>query len=70
MTMVPTANPENFGLERLDALGAIDLIVPIPGIPENRIGVEVGRPIYQNLDGPQLETDWILWAGWQGTWQF
>jgi hypothetical protein len=68
--LVPTADPDKRGMERLDALGSVDVIVPIPGIPENRIGVEFGRPIYQYVQGPQLETDWILTAGWQGTWRF
>ncbi len=32
---------------------------------EALIGVEVGVPVYQNLDGPQLETDLTLQAGVQ-----
>ena len=30
-----------------------------------RLGVEIGIPVYQDLDGPQLERDWTFRAGWQ-----
>jgi hypothetical protein len=30
-----------------------------------RLAVEFLMPIYQNLNGPQLEDDWKLVAGWQ-----
>ena len=33
-----------------------------------RFGVEMAWPVYQTLDGPQLERDWRLTAGWQ--WAF
>ncbi len=29
------------------------------------LGVEFGRPVWQHLDGPQLETDWLVIAGWR-----
>ena len=35
---------------------------------EPRFGVEMTWPFYQTLDGPQLERDWQLTAGWQ--WAF
>lgn len=31
----------------------------------HRLALEVGYPVYQDLDGPQLETDWMLTGGWQ-----
>jgi len=31
----------------------------------NRFAVEAGTPVWQNLRGPQLETDWNITAGWQ-----
>ena len=36
--------------------------------PNQRVSVEVGVPIHQDLDGPQLEEDWSVKAGWQ--WAF
>lgn len=34
----------------------------------NRFSVELALPVHQDLDGPQLEQDWILTTGWQ--WAF
>jgi len=36
-----------------------------PGLRGHRLALEVGRPVYQNLDGPQLEADWTATLGWQ-----
>jgi hypothetical protein len=33
-----------------------------------RFGIEMAWPLFQSLDGPQLERDWRLTAGWQ--WAF
>jgi len=30
----------------------------------HRLALEVGRPVYQNPDGPQLEADWTAMLGW------
>lgn len=41
----------------------------LPGVLRgNRLSVEVALPVYQNLDGPQLEQDWNVTTGWQ--WAF
>jgi hypothetical protein len=37
----------------------------LPHAKHQRIAVEFGLPFYQNLDGPQLERDWSVKAGWQ-----
>jgi hypothetical protein len=31
----------------------------------HRLALELGAPIYQDLNGPQMETDWMLTVGWQ-----
>ncbi len=31
----------------------------------HRLALEIGAPIYQDFDGPQLETDWTGTLGWQ-----
>ncbi len=41
------------------------LSLEIPALAGQRLGVEVGIPVYQDLDGPQLERDWTFRAGWQ-----
>ncbi|MGB0910245.1 MAG: hypothetical protein ACPGYT_07770 [Nitrospirales bacterium] len=63
--LVFTAEPDLRGGKRLDIMGGVNFLMPeILGL-ENRLGIEGGVPIYQNLDGPQLETDWAFTIGWQ-----
>jgi len=70
--MMPGANPHNQGGNRLDLLFGMNFYVPEGPklIKGQRLAVEFGFPIYQDLDGPQLETDWVLWLGWQYGWMF
>lgn len=35
----------------------------------NRVAVEVGLPVVQSLDGPQLAASWGLSASWQSLWR-
>jgi hypothetical protein len=63
--MVPTARTDLRGGQRVDLLLGIDLIVPQGKLAGNRLAIEAGLPLYQNLDGPQLETDYRLTIGWQ-----
>jgi hypothetical protein len=67
--MQPARSPaENATLQagqRLDALFSLDLFFDGGGLAGTRLSVEAGLPAYQNLDGPQLATDWILTAGLQ-----
>lgn len=66
---VPTADPNRRGGSRLDALWGVNLYAPKGSKLQNhRLAVEVGRPVVQHLEGPQLETDWIITAGWQFSW--
>ncbi|MAE97459.1 MAG: hypothetical protein CL910_22650 [Deltaproteobacteria bacterium] len=62
--MIPTADPKRRAGSRLDAMAGVNLA--LRGMFEgHRLFVEAGRPIYQSLDGPQLERDWTLSLGWQ-----
>ena len=61
--MIPTADPELRSGKRVDLL----LGVNYDTHKGNRFGIEVGKPVYQNLDGPQLETDTLLTANWRYT---
>ncbi len=71
-SVVPTADPKLRGGNRLDLLLGLDFYVPRGPVPikGQRLAVEFGLPLYQDLDGPQLETDWVLWLGWQYAWSF
>jgi len=63
--LVHTADPNHRAGERLDIFGGINILFPEFMELENHLGVEVGVPIYQNLDGPQLESDYTFFVGWQ-----
>ena len=63
--MVSTADPGRRAAARLDALFGLNLIAPSGPLSGVRLAVEVGVPAYQDLDGPQLETDWTLTTGLQ-----
>lgn len=58
---VQTADPNNYGKERLDLYAGVNWASQTG----HRLALEVGAPVYQHLDGPQLETDWTLTAGYQ-----
>ncbi len=63
--MVPTADPNRRGGERVDLLFGVNFYVPEGLLKGHRLAVQGGLPIYQSLDGPQLETDWQFTIGWQ-----
>ncbi len=65
--LIFTADPNLRGSERINASIGLNLFIPQGpyGIRGQRLAVEAGLPVYQNVDGPQLETDWFLTAGWQ-----
>ncbi|MEM6707512.1 MAG: transporter [Pseudomonadota bacterium] len=57
---VQTADPQRQGAERLDfGLG----LAWSPSGGRRQVTLEAYRPVQQNLDGPQLETDWSLALG-------
>lgn len=62
---VTTADPDHFGGERIDLLGGINIAVPYGRLKDHRFALEVGAPIYQDLNGPQMETDYTVTVGWQ-----
>lgn len=63
--MVPTARTDLRGGERVDALVGLNLYQPDGMLAGHRLALEFGLPVYQRLDGPQLETDYRLTLGWQ-----
>lgn len=63
--LVPTADPDLRGGERVDALVGLNVSVKKGPLRGHRFALEAGAPVYQHLDGPQLETDWRVVAGWQ-----
>lgn len=62
---IQTAHPANFGGKKLDLMGGVNLMVPDGPLKGHRLALEAGAPVYQDLNGPQLETDWMFTLGWQ-----
>lgn len=66
----PASNPDSDGYNQggahLDLGPGITLAIPALG--EQRLSVEAVWPLYQDLNGIQLERDWTLRAGWN--WAF
>jgi hypothetical protein len=63
--MVPTADPDLRGGGRLDVGVGVNFEVASDTLHGQRLALEVLTPLWQHLDGPQLERDWELVVGWQ-----
>jgi len=63
--MVPTVNEQLQGGTRLDIPVGFNYYFTDGALQGHRIAAEWHVPVYQNLHGPQLETDWVLTVGWQ-----
>lgn len=62
---VQTADPDNYGGERIDVFAGANLIATGGAMEGVRLGIELGMPVHQNLNGPQMESDWSLTLGAQ-----
>ncbi len=62
---VQTADPRNYGGDRLDAYLGFNTVAVRGPFKGYRLAVEVGAPFYQNLNGPQMEGNWELTLGIQ-----
>jgi len=59
--LAPTTDPNATGGTR------VDLSLGLNGVlgKAHVLGIELGVPVYQDLNGPQLETDWIFSFSYQ-----
>ena len=62
---VPTAQTNLRDGQRIDVHWGINWVTEKGPGRNQRLAAEIGIPVYQNLDGPQLETDLLLTLGWQ-----
>jgi hypothetical protein len=63
--MVPTADPDLRGGKRLDLGLGLNWVIPGTSIDANRLAIELLVSVEQDLEGPQLETNWTAVLGWQ-----
>lgn len=57
MGPVQTANPDFQGGDRVDLIAGINTVVTRGALAAHRFALEVGAPIYQNLNAPQMPGD-------------
>lgn len=62
---VQTAQTNFQGGEKLEALVGANYLVTSGSLKGHRLAFEFGVPVVQDLNGPQLETDFTLTVGWQ-----
>lgn len=62
---VPTARENLRGGERIDAFAGLSYTFPNT---HTRLGLEIGKTLWQDLDGPQLGTDYTVQVGLQLSW--
>ena len=62
---VTSAYGDNYGGERLDAIFGINCYVPSGALKGQRLAADIRLPLWQDLNGYQLETDIVLTIGWQ-----
>ncbi|MEZ5367536.1 MAG: hypothetical protein R2748_35620 [Bryobacterales bacterium] len=62
---VQTADPGNYGGEVIEAHAGVNYRFNEGWLKGNRLAFEVSAPLYRNLNGPQMETDWSITLGWQ-----
>ena len=65
MAPVQTADPDNYGGDRVDLNFSLNLLSRGGSLKGHRVAIEGTVPIHQDLNGPQMETDYVISVGWQ-----
>jgi len=65
MAPVQTANPNNYGGDKINLAFGINLAGQHGWLRHKRIAIELSVPIIQDLNGPQMESDFMLTGGIQ-----
>lgn len=65
MAPVQTADPENYGGDTVSLLVGVNLVGQRGFWLGKRVAVEAGFPVVQDLNGPQMETDFTVTTGVQ-----
>ena len=63
--MVPTADPNRQAKTNVNLHLGFDFNIGIGKADDHTISIEIARPVYQDFDGPQLETAEMVRLGWQ-----
>ena len=63
--MMPAARTDLRAGTRVDAAVGVNFYRQGGTLDGHRLALELAIPVYQDLDGPQLKSDYRLTAGWQ-----
>lgn len=66
--MAPPMDPDNYGGTFAEAGIGLNFYMSQGSLKGNRLAVEFIAPIYQDVNGLQMEREWGLIAGWQFAW--
>ncbi len=67
VTAIAENDPDNQGGRRVDALVGLSYYGTEGALEGHRIEAEAGVPIYQKLNGPQMEMDYVATLSWKIT---
>ncbi|PVA11142.1 alpha-amylase [Pelagivirga sediminicola] len=59
------ANPAFHGGDTVTLTAGVDYTMQTGPLKGHKLGADIGVPIYQDLNGPRLGTDWVLGVGWR-----
>lgn len=62
---MPGSDPANYGGEAVIAYLGAELTPPSGALKGHRIGLEIGLPAYQKVNGVQLRRDWSAMMAWR-----
>jgi len=62
---MPLFNVENSGRDQLDLYLGLNLLGQQGALKGHRLALEVGVPLYEDVDGLQMSNDWVATLAWQ-----
>jgi hypothetical protein len=62
--MEPGANPANSGGQRLSTFAGVNAYLAPKNWPAQKLGIEYGMPLYQNLNGYQMSNRHTFYVSW------
>ena len=67
---VQTADPDKYGGDTINLYFGLNLAGQTGLLRDHRLALEAGIPIHQDLNGPQMESDYVVTIGWQYAWHW
>ncbi|MBY0425857.1 MAG: transporter [Cytophagales bacterium] len=61
----PAGSPVNYGGQRVNGFVGVNFHLHFPNFPDSRLALEGGLPLYQNFNGIQMPTKFLINASWQ-----